>query len=992
MSYQIFLSAIKRTGERVPYNSQKISAAMRKAFDSSKEDINEHELATLLQEVEGQLVKIAKGHSSIHIEQIQDAIECVLMKSEYFATAKAFIIYRQHHAENRLTQTMIRRDKAHTISVVKRDGTKEHFNLNKVLATLRQASIGVNTHQAPLDPILLELEKNIFEGIPSKDVLEAIVLSTVSFIERDPGYDIIAKRVLRNKLYNEVISKKISYSNYDEELEIAYREQFVDSIKKGIEYGYFSKELLDYDLDGLSQELVVNRDDLFQYLGLRTLYDRYFVKHEGICLETPQAFWMRVAMGLALQEKDKEAYAVQFYKLMSQLRYVPSTPTLFHSALTRPQLSSCYISTVADDLSNIFKCIGDNAQMAKWSGGIGNDWTSVRATNARIKSTNVESQGVIPFLKIANDTTLAINRSGKRRGATCAYLETWHLDIEDFLDLRRNTGDDRRRTHDMNTANWVPDLFMKRVEQDGEWTLFSPDEVPDLHETYGADFEARYIEYEKKAQKGELGIYKTVGATKLWRKMLTRLFETGHPWITFKDPCNIRSPQDHVGVIHSSNLCTEITLNNSSEETAVCNLGSINLSRHVSSEGVNQYLLQETIKTAMRMLDNVIDINFYPTDEARNSNFKHRPVGLGVMGLQDALYKLRLPFAGQKTIEFMDQTMEFVSYYAILSSSELAKEKGAYETFKGSKWDRGIFPYDTIALLEKERGEEIQVNRDMSLDWDEVRQHVKEHGMRNSNTMAIAPTATISNIAGCYPCIEPIYKNMYVKSNMNGEFTIVNQYLVNDLKELGLWEPKMLDKIKYYDGNIDYIDEIPDDLKVLYRETFEINSIDLLKLTAVRAKWIDQSQSHNVFIKGASGKKLHDTYVQAWKMGLKTTYYLRTLAASQIEKSTLDAKEYGYTQKRDYKTLNQEKTEVSEISHEAEQGKEPVLVGADGSHQESSSAVQNASSSTVSGSVNPPNAKVDKPIESEFDLDASAPVSEVGNACSILDPECEACQ
>ena len=673
----------------------------------------------------------------------------------------------------------------------------------------------------------------------------------------------------------------------------------------------FSKDLLDYDLEALSKELVLERDTLIEYLGIRTLYERYFVKDDKTPLETPQAFWMRVAMGLSIKETNKMDITKKFYMLISQLRYVPSTPTLFHSGLSHPQLSSCYISTVSDDLSHIFKSIGDNAQMAKWSGGIGNDWTSVRATNAFIKSTKVESQGVIPFLKIANDTTLAINRSGKRRGATCAYLETWHLDIEDFLDLRRNTGDDRRRTHDMNTANWVPDLFMKRVQEQATWTLFSPNEVPDLHETYGQDFEQRYLAYEQQAKEGIIKNFKEVQAKKLWRKMLTRLFETGHPWITFKDPCNIRSPQDHAGVIHNSNLCTEITLNNSEEETAVCNLGSINLSTHIEHNALNQYKLQETIEIAVHMLDNVIDINFYPTKEGEFSNKKHRPVGLGLMGLQDSLFKLNLPFTDSAALEFMDTTMELISYYAILTSSKLAKDRGSYPSFKGSKWDRGILPLDTVDLLEQERQQKINVNRNSSLNWDEVRSHIAQHGMRNSNLMAIAPTATISNIAGCFPCIEPIYKNIYVKANMSGEFTIINKYMVSALKNLNLWNKKMLDKIKYYDGNIDAIDEIPTTLKQLYKETFEIDPVLLLHFTAVRSKWIDQSQSHNIFIKGASGKKLHDTYMAAWQMGIKTTYYLRSLGASQIEKSTLDAKEYGYTQKRVYHDTTTPHTDTS---------------------------------------------------------------------------------
>src|SRR3989338_1465870 len=589
---------------------------------------------------------------------------------------------------------------------------------------------------------------------------------------------------------------------------------------------------------------------------------------------------------------------------MSSLRYVPSTPTLFHSGSNHPQLSSCYLTTVNDDLNHIFKCLGDNVQLSKWSGGLGKDWTNIRATGSWIKSTNVESQGVIPFLKIANDVTTAINRSGKRRGATCAYLENWHLDFEDFLDLRKNTGDERRRTHDMNTASWIPDLFMKRIIADESWTLFSPEEVPELHHIYGSKFESKYTEYEQKARNGKIKKHKVVSAKKLWRKMLSMLFETGHPWITFKDPSNVRSPQDHMGVVHNSNLCTEITLNTSEDETAVCNLGSINISEHITSEGgLDKESLAKTVKTAIRMLDNVIDINYYPTVEAKNSNLKHRPIGLGIMGLQDAFFKLHMPFDSEQSVKFSDNLMEFISYYAILGSSEIAKEKGAYQSYKGSKWDRNIFPIDTISLLEQERGMKIEVSKEGILDWTYVRNHVAEYGMRNSNTMAIAPTATISTISGCYPCIEPIYKNLYVKSNISGEFTIVNKYLVKDLKKRNLWNMEMFEQLKYYDGSVQLITSIPNELKKTYREVFEIDSEYLVQHAAVRGKWIDQSQSLNIFMKGSSGSKLNDVYVYAWKMGLKTTYYLRTLGASQIEKSTLDAKKYGYTQKREYQQM-----------------------------------------------------------------------------------------
>ncbi len=929
-----FTTAVKRDGEQVVYDASFICIAIQKAFKACGQYIGDDDIDNLVRTIEKDLHQ--KHKDMVHIERIQDTVEDVLMHSKHTTVAKGYIIYRQKHAECRLEKTVSKQEKLHALNITKRNGRETRFNFSKVLSTLRRVSRDIDTNEVPLDPIVVELEKNIFDGISTTEIEEAVILSTISFLERDTRYDEIASRLLLQKLYKETIDDNVDSG---EDLYEKYQNVFVKNIAYGVEKSFFSKELLTFDFEYLKQALRPKRDEFLSYIGIRTLYDRYFVRYETRRIEIPQAFWMRVAMGLAINEDDKNKRAKEFYDLMSQLLYIPSTPTLFHAGLTHPQLSSCYISTISDDLGNIFKCIGDNAQMAKWSGGIGNDWTSVRATNARIRSTNVESQGIIPFLKIANDTTLAINRSGKRRGATCAYLETWHLDVEDFLDLRRNTGDERRRTHDMNTANWIPDLFMKRVEEDVEWTLFSPNETSDLHELYGSKFEKRYKEYEMMADKGELKSFKKVSAMKLWRKMLTRLFETGHPWITFKDPCNIRSPQDHMGVVRSSNLCTEITLNSSKEETAVCNLGSINLARHVEQDGLNQYQIEKTIRTAMRMLDNVIDINFYPTEEAKRSNLKHRPVGLGIMGLQDVLFTLNFSFSDNKTAEFVDSTMEFISYHAILGSSELAKERGVYKSFSGSKWDKGLLPIDTLDLLEKERGREIDVDRTIRMDWSNVRAHIKKYGMRNSNTMAIAPTATISNIAGCFPCIEPIYKNIYVKANMSGEFTIINKYLVNDLKVRGQWSEKMLEKIKYYDGNIDYIEEIDDSLKQLYKETFEINPIVLMRLTALRSKWIDQSQSHNVFVKGVSGKKLHDIYVAAWRMGVKTTYYLRSLGASQIEKSTLDAKEYGYTQKREYKTTNK----ATDIRHEKESN-------------------------------------------------ITEPATQVNSACNILDPDCEACQ
>jgi len=786
--------------------------------------------------------------------------------------------------------------------VVKRDGRREEFDRSKVLQVLQRAAEG-HTQAVALDDVFQEIQRIIFDGIKTTDVEKAIILSVVAFIECDPVYDKMAARLLMQRIVREVVgSTKLSHNR-----EVAYRVSFVDTITVAVDRGFLDARMLEYPLAELAQLLVLERDDLFEYMGLHTLYERYFLKIDGRCVETPQMFWMRIAMGLALNEDNPVERAREFYEVMSQLLYVPSTPTLFHSGFPVAQLSSCYLTTVNDDLTHIFKCMGDNAQLSKWAGGIGTDWTNIRGTGSYIKAIKATSQGVVPYLKIANDIVVAITRSGIRRGGKCAYLEVWHYDIEDFLDLRRNTGDERRRTHDMNTANWIPDLFMKRVQNDEPWTLFSPSDTPDLHSLYGKAFEDRYVFYEQEAREGKIKNFRELPAAQLWRKMLTRLFETGHPWITFKDPCNVRSPQDHVGVVHSSNLCTEITLNTSAEETAVCNLGSISVGRHIVAGKLDDERMRSTIRSAVRMLDNVVDLNFYPTIEAKNSNLRHRPIGLGMMGFQDALFLQNISFASEAAREFADVMAEKFSYYAIEASSDLAQERGAYGSFAGSKWDRGIFPLDTIDLLEKERGVKIEVSRTARLDWDSLKRKVKAQGMRNSNTMAMAPTATISTISGCYPTIEPIYKNMYVKSNVSGEFTIMNKYLVEDLKQQGLWNRTMIDQIKYYDGDISLIAEIPAAIKMKYKTAFELDPEWLIDITAVRGKWIDQSQSHNVFIQGVSGKKLHSTYMRAWTAGLKTTYYLRTLGATQIEKSTLDAKTYGYTQSREYKPLETEK-------------------------------------------------------------------------------------
>mgnify|MGYP000194547071 FL=1 len=935
------LLVVKRSGEIVEFDPDRIKNAIEAAINAGDEGFD---LSSVPEIVDGVHQELSDRFTEFYpnVENIQDIVEKHLIRSDMFTVARRYIIYRAERSRERekLKENISKKAELGKLKITKSDGKTVLFNPQKIRETIsRVCSKYPDT--TSVDSIAKELNRNIFDGASTSDLERALLLASTAFIERDPDYSKVSAGFFMQRLYKEGMGVSVNEHTLEDE----YRKTFISGIALGVENKYLDEKLLDFDLEKLSLAIDIERDSLFEFLGIQTLYERYLQKHEEKRFELPQAFWMRVAMGLAFNENNKEARAIEFYNVLSKMQFVSSTPTLFHSGTPHPQLSSCYLTTVSDDLSHIFKCIGDNAQLSKWSGGLGNDWSNIRGTGSHIKSTNVESQGVVPFLKIANDVTVAINRSGKRRGATCAYLETWHLDIEDFLDLRRNTGDDRRRTHDMNTSNWIPDLFMKRVETDDDWTLFSPEEVADLHDSFGKKFEDLYTNYERMTNTGEIKKFKKIPAKELWRKMLTRLFETGHPWITFKDPCNVRSPQDHVGVVHSSNLCTEITLNTSAEETAVCNLGSVNLSKHVTEDGkLDRGLLEETINIAMRMLDNVVDLNFYPTIEAKNSNMKHRPIGLGIMGLQDALFKLDLPFDSQKALNFSDQLMEQISYHAISASSDLAKERGAYESFKGSKWDRGIFPLDSLSLLEEERGQNIDVNKITSLDWEGLKSKVKENGMRNSNTMAIAPTATISNIAGCYPCIEPIYKNIYVKANMSGEFTVVNNYLINDLKALNLWSKDMLDKIKYFDGNLDHIEELPEDIKNKYKEAFSIDPVVLLKHTSVRGKWIDQSQSHNVFMQGVSGKKLSEIYTAAWKFGLKTTYYLRTLAASQIEKSTLDANKFGYTQKREYKKVE-----------------EGAAV------EEQQSAINEATNS-------------------------EAPGSEVASACSIMDPDCEACQ
>ena len=881
---------IKRNGQIADFNKDKIVSAVERAFLEVKSDRMPEEAKSVAEQV---VRYLEMGNSDVapSVEFVQDLVERALMERGFYDVGKAYIIYRFEHAKIReeRKEELQAKIEENRLYVTKRDGSTEVFDTEKLKRRLAHAAIGYEG-VVDLDSIVTQVRQEVYENIKTKDIEEVLTLVTRSFIERDPCYSHIASRLLLSSVYSQVLGYPIDYGNFD----TLYRKAFISGIEREVKSGKLDAKMLEFDLPVLAAALRPARDDYFRYLGLQTLTTNYFMKHMETkqIQETPQAFWMRVAMGTALAEKTPEArqkWAIDFYEIMAEFDYTPSSPTLYHAGHVKAQLSSCFINTVPDDLHAIFKNYADNAQLLKYAGGVGTDWTPIRATGAYVKSTGVESQGVIPFIRVANDVTVSINRSGRRRGAACVYLETWHYDIEEFLELKKNTGDERRRAHDLNTANWIPDLFMKRVEEDGPWTLFSPEEVPDLHDLYGRAFENRYQHYEGQAAQGAIRLHKTIKAKDLWRKMITMLFETGHPWLTFKDPCNIRSPQDHVGVVHSSNLCTEITLNNNHEETAVCNLGSINLAKFVKAGRFDYDRASRVMPTAMRMLDNVIDVNYYPTDDTKRSNLRHRPVGMGLRGVQDALYKLGISFDSEAAAAFADESMEAVAYYAILASSELAAERGTYETYKGSKWDRGMLPQDTVALLEAERGIPIDVPRHERLDWAKVRASIRQYGMRNSNTMAVAPTATTANIVGCYPTVEPIYQNLYVKSNMAGDFVIVNEYLVEDLKKRNLWSREMLDRLKYHEGSVQEMSEIPADLREKYKTVFEIDPRWLIKSAAYRARWIDQSQSINIFFKGTSGKELTEVYFYAWKMGLKTTYYLRTLAATHVEKSTVDS-------------------------------------------------------------------------------------------------------
>ncbi|MEK7649192.1 MAG: ribonucleoside-diphosphate reductase subunit alpha [Patescibacteria group bacterium] len=889
----------KRNGAVVAFDPLRISSAVRKAFEAQKVVVEESFFISLSEEVVDTLHNRFRDERIPGVEDVQDIVERSIMKNGYFDVAKTYMIYRYEHAKIRQKkkEEALEKIEEGTLSITRSDGSKESFDLERIRKTILRHTKGYEK-DISVQTLIKQCQSEVYDGITTEDVTRALIMTVRSFIERDPAYSKVAARLLRDKIYREVFGEDVDATN----LRQAHANLLVKNIKNAVEAELLDPKMLTFDFEKLTSVFVPENDDLFEYMGLEILSSRYLMEDPKTRkpIETPQMFWMRIAMGTAIGEEkeNRDRYACEFYEVLSNFYYTPGGRTLFSAGARKAQLSNCFLNTVPDSLDGIFKTFSDNAQYLKWSGGTGTDWTPVRATGADIKGTGVNSQGVIPFLKIANDVNVSINRSGKRRGAGCIYLETWHLDIEDFLELRKNTGDERRRTHDINTANWIPDLFMKRVHENGQWTLFSPEEVPDLHDLYGKKFEDRYEEYEKMARSGTIKLFKRVHALDLWKKMLAMLFETGHPWITWKDPCNVRSPQDHSGVVHCSNLCTEITLNTAPNETAVCNLGSLNFARFVRGGAFDIELVGRVIRIAMRMLDNIIDINFYATEDSRRSNMRHRPVGLGVRGYHDALYQLGIDFDSERAVEFADQSMEIVAYHAILSSSELAQERGVYPTYKGSKWDRNILPQDTVDLLAKERGEEILVKRGGKLDWTPVRESIQRYGMRNSNTMAIAPTASTANLVGCIPCVEPIYKNIYVKSNKEGDFPILNKYLVEALKKAGLWNADMLNKIKYYDGSIQAISEIPPEIKTRFKEVFEIDQRWLIEAAARRAKWIDQSQSLNIFFRGTSGKDLSDVYFLAWRMGLKTTYYLRTLGASQVEKSTVSTEEFGSTHNR----------------------------------------------------------------------------------------------
>ena len=962
------LKVIKRNGTVVPYTDDKISVAITKAFlaveggtAAASPRIREL-VGALAEQISTTFARRLPSGGTIHIEDIQDQVELALMRSGEHKVARSYVLYREERARARAEQSgaedIVVPELASPINVQQPDGSTTPLDVQRIRTIIFEACADLS--DVDPDRIFEESLSNMYDGISAADVATSILITARTLVEEEPNYTYVSSRLLLDELRTEALTflsgpvgstSTTQQRATQSQMQEVYPRALAAYIQRGIELELLNPNLNDYDLAQLGQALKPERDLQFTYLGLQTLYDRYFIHHDDVRFELPQVFFMRVAMGLAHQEEDRNARAIEFYDLLSSFDYMSSTPTLFNSGTLRPQLSSCFLTTVPDDLDGIYGAIHDNAMLSKWAGGLGNDWTPVRALGAYIKGTNGKSQGVVPFLKVVNDTAVAVNQGGKRKGAVCAYLETWHLDIEEFLELRKNTGDDRRRTHDMNTANWIPDLFMKRVSEDGEWTLFSPSDVPELHDLYGQAFESRYLQYEEMTRSGELKLFRRIKAVELWRKMVSMLFETGHPWITFKDTCNVRSPQQHIGVVHSSNLCTEITLNTSKDEIAVCNLGSVNLVQHIEDGELNMKKLKKTIRTAVRMLDNVIDINYYSVPQAKNSNFKHRPVGLGIMGFQDALYKLGISYASSDAVTFADRSMEAISYYAIDASSKLAKERGSYESFAGSLWSKGVLPIDSLELLRRERGEQyLEVNTDTTLDWPKLRAKVQEQGMRNSNVMAIAPTATIANITGVSQSIEPTYQNLYVKSNLSGEFTVVNAYMVRDLKALGLWDKVMVNDLKYYDGSLQAIERVPEDIKQRYATAFEVEPRWLVDAASRRQKWIDQAQSLNLYIAGASGKKLDVTYRMAWLRGLKTTYYLRALGATSAEKSTLDRG-----------TLNAVSAD-SETAAPAAPAAEP--------------APTQSAAPVTTGAL-------------DIDLGEAA---DVPLACSLDDPDCEACQ
>jgi ribonucleoside-diphosphate reductase alpha chain len=955
----ISLQVTKRDGRVVEFEPARIQRAIEAAFaaeyaDKTNAPLSDEQTAQAQRITDMVIAACSEQDQTgdvLEVEGVQDVVEEKLMRSGEFSVARRYIVYRQERNRARMLRMESVKQVA-DVTVTKTDGSSAPLNTHLVKRRIYEACHGLP--QCKPNALLNELYANLYNGITTTELEKAMVMIARQHIEKEPAYNTVATRLVLNIVYRQALGEVPA----EQDFEAIYLGKFEDALKAGVEAELLDPELLTYDFDKLTAAMKPKRDESFAYLGSQTVYDRYLIHIKKRRIETPQYFFMRVAMGLALREAkgEREDYAIKFYELLSTFRFVSATPTLFNSGTTHPQLSSCYLTSVDDDLSHIFKCVGDNASLSKWAGGLGNDWTRVRATGSHIKGTNGESQGVIPFLKIVNDTAVAVNQGGKRKGAVCSYLETWHLDVEEFLDLRKNTGDDRRRTHDMHTANWIPDLFMKRVADKGTWTLFSPNEVPELHDLYGAEFEAKYTEYEQKARDGQMHQHRTIEAVELWRKMLSMVFETGHPWITFKDPSNLRSPQDHAGVVHNSNLCTEILLNTSNDETAVCNLGSVNMRMHTKPDGLDQDLVKDTVTTAVRMLDNVIDINYYPTPEAKAANTRHRPIGLGIMGFQDALFIQKIPYESQEAIQFADSSMEAISYHAILASTQLAEERGTYGSYSGSKWDRGMLPMDTNKLLIESRGaEHCDLDDSATLDWTPVREAVAKHGMRNSNVMAIAPTATISNIAGSYQSIEPTYRNLFVKSNLSGDFTITNEYLVNDLKELGLWDEQMLDDLKHYDGSLQHIDRIPEDLKHLYKTAFEIDIFALIAATSRRQKWIDMGVSFNLYIAQPSGKLLNDMYMACWKKGLKTTYYLRGQGATRIEKSTTSA--VGNTSKQ----IGTRRTQSA-----------PAEVA---------SAAVSTPPATVTPTVADPS--IDKMLDGKALPD---------NACSIDNPDCEACQ